>query len=118
MVEHYKPLSDKLTIKESSIHGLGLFAKADIQSGENLGVSHIEEKTIKDGEEFIELFRTPLGGFYNHSDNSNCSKVMFGIKISDTLDGSRMIKTKYHLIAKKNIKAGEEITVTYTFYKV
>jgi hypothetical protein len=43
----YKPLPDSLTIKQSGINGLGLFAKENIGQGTNLGMSHVEiEDTI------------------------------------------------------------------------
>ena len=63
----YKPLPDVLTIKDSGIHELGLFAKKGIAQGTNLGTSH-----IKIGE---HILRTPLGGFINHSNTHNCVKV-------------------------------------------
>jgi len=93
----YKPLPDSLTIKESGINGLGLFAKESIGQGTNLGMTHLK---IKD-----EIFRTPLGGFINHSNDANCVKVEFN-------------NDRWHLVTLRNIKEGEELTVSYTFYKV
>ena len=93
----YRPLPESLTIKTSSIDGLGLFATQDIPKGMNLGRSHIKVYT--------ETVRTPLGGFYNHSDDPNCKKVPVG-------------QTKWNLVTKRDIKAGEEITVKYSFYKI
>lgn len=92
----YRPLPDNLTIKESNIEGLGLFATEDIKQGVNLGMSHV---MTSDGS----ISRTPLGGFYNHSDMPNCYKIR--------------IFSKYYLIVEKNIKKGEELTCNYTFYK-
>ena len=37
----YKPLPDSLTIKESNIEGLGLFATCSISKGTNLGISDL-----------------------------------------------------------------------------
>ena len=93
----YKPLPDTLTIKQSGINGLGLFAKEGIGQGTNLGMTHLK---LKD-----EIFRTPLGGFINHANDANCVKVEFN-------------NDRWHLITLRNIKAGEELTVRYTFYKV
>ena len=102
--ELYKPLPDdeciKLTIAKSKIQGLGLFTKLFAPKGVNFGVSHYK---IKD-----ELIRTPLGGFINHSDNPNCEKV----KSFDTN------YSKYNLVAIRDIKAWEELTVKYTFYNL
>ena len=55
----YKPLPNSLTIKQSGIDGLGLFAKEGIAQGTNLGMSHV---LIGSG-----IVRTPMGGFINHS---------------------------------------------------
>ena len=100
----YKPLPDSLTIKSSGIHDLGLFAKEDISRGTNLGMSH-----LKIGD---TIFRTPLGGFINHSNTPNCAKAELLMK-NDSFDYK-----KWNLIALENIKKGEELTLQYTFYKV
>ena len=63
----YKPLPDSLTIKQSGINGLGLFAKEGIGQGTNLGMTHIKLNGT--------LLRTPLGGFINHNDDANVVKV-------------------------------------------
>ena len=100
----YKPLPESLTIKSSGIHDLGLFADQDIKQGTNLGMSH-----LKIGD---TIFRTPLGGFINHSNTPNCAKAELLMK-NDSFDYK-----KWNLIALKNIKKGEELTLQYTFYKV
>ena len=100
----YKPLPSSLTIKASKVNGLGLFAEEDIAQGTNLGMSHMK---IED-----TIFRTPLGGFINHANEPNCAKVELLMK-NDSFDYK-----KWNLIALKNIKKGEELTLQYTFYKV
>ena len=97
----YKPLPESLTIKQSKVNGLGLFAEQDIKQGTNLGMSHAQI-----GE---EILRTPLGGFINHANEGNVIKVKFYDEI---------YKTKWNLVTVKNIEKGEEVTVRYTFYKV
>jgi len=97
----YRPLPDSLTIAQSGVNGLGLFAKEGIGQGTNLGTTH-----IKIGEDII---RTPLGGFINHANESNCVKV----ELHD-----EKYKKKWTLVTCRNIKEGEELTLQYTFYKV
>ena len=104
MNEMYKPLPESLTIKQSGINGLGLFADQKIMQGTNFGMSH-----LKIGD---TIFRTPLGGFINHSNTPNCAKAELLMK-NDSFDYK-----KWNLIALKNIKKGEELTLQYTFYKV
>ena len=100
----YTPLPKSLTIKQSKINDLGLFAKENIDQGTNLGTSH-----VKVGEQII---RTPLGGFINHSNDPNCTKV------SLHANGNEPPHKRWNLVTIKDIKAGEEITLRYTFYHV
>ena len=97
----YKPLPDSLTIKTSKVNGLGLFAKEGIAQGTNLGISHLR---IHD-----EIIRTPLGGFVNHANDANCVKV--------ELRDNQYLK-KWSLVALRDIKEGEELTLRYTFYNI
>ena len=101
MTNMYKPLPNSLTIKQSGINGLGLFAKEGIHQGANLGTTHRKLKG--------EILRTPLGGFINHANDANCVKVEFTDDIYEE---------KWNLITLRNIKEGEELTVRYTFHNV
>jgi len=105
----YKPLPESLTIKKSGIDGLGLFANEGIAQATNLGMSHV---LIGSG-----IIRTPMGGFINHSNNANIIKVE--LKINETDDPLLKVATKkWNLVALRDIKEGEELTVRYTFYDV
>ena len=105
----YKPLPESLTIKQSGINGLGLFADQDIKQATNLGMSH-----LKIGD---TIFRTPLGGFINHSNTPNCDKAELRMTNED-LQGHKYSYKKWNLITGQDIKKGEEITLRYTFYNV
>ena len=100
----YKPLPDSLTIKQSIINGLGLFADQKIMRGTNFGMSHIKLKDT--------IIRTPLGGFINHANEPNCAKVELLMK-NDSFDYK-----KWNLITLQDIEEGKELTVRYTFYNV
>jgi len=105
----YRPLPESLTIKQSGINGLGLFAEEGIAQGANLGMSHV---LIGSG-----IVRTPMGGFINHSDDANTVKVE--LKINNEDDPLLKVATKkWNLVALRDIKKGEELTVRYTFYDV
>ena len=91
----YKPLPESLTIKPSSIEGLGLFAVQTIAKNTDLGMSHFLYGDF--------LIRTPLGGFVNHSEKPNCKRVE--------------LEEESHLKTIKEIKPGEELTLKYTMYK-
>lgn len=93
----YRPLPSYLTIKSSEIEGLGLFTSDDIDNKHVLGITHVYD--IRFPDSFI---RTPLGGFFNHSETPNCELIRDG----------EYLKLK----AIRNIKAGEEITARYTLY--
>ena len=105
----YKPLPESVTIKQSGISGLGLFADQKIMHGTNLGMSH-----LKIGD---TIFRTPLGGFINHSDTPNCLKVELRM-VSEDIRGHQYNYKKWNLIVSQDVKEGEELTVRYTFYKI
>ena len=101
----YKPLPENLRLGFSDIHDIGVFAKEFIPGATNFGMTHLQfGKT---------LIRTPLGGFLNHSDDPNCEKV----KLKFTND-KNFLFNKWNLVTLKDIKEGEELTLTYTFYKV
>lgn len=93
----YRPLPDYLTIRESFIDGLGLFASKPISRNKIMGLTHFGSSLFTDG-----WARTPLGGFYNHSEKPNCTKIV--------------VFDRVYLVSLRNIEAGEEITVTYTLY--
>jgi SET domain-containing protein len=99
----YKPLPKNLTIKKSSVDGLGVFATESIKKLSVLGVSHVKDSKLaranRDG-----YWRTPLGGFINHSTNPNCKK------------SENKFTNNLYLMTIKNIKKGEELTVYYTLY--
>ena len=129
----YKPLPGSLTIKKSPIEGLGLYAAENIKANCFIGLTHIQDKDFENG-----YIRTPLGGFYNHSNEPNVRRVVSdvlpkmqcGNPIDETLDATKIpdgeasrenlypkVEGRYMFIVSiKNIKAGEEITANYNLY--
>ena len=103
----YRPLPDSLTIQQSGINGLGLFAKEGIAQGTNLGMSHVKFNGT--------IFRTPLGGFINHSETPNTEKAVLLMVKEDKV---KFNYKKWNLMTLRDIKKGEELTVQYTFYNV
>lgn len=95
----YLPLPDCVTIRNSEIHGLGLFSTKDIAAGTLIGITHVRDDRFQDG-----YIRTPLGGFFNHSDIPNCE----AIQSEDFI----LLKTT------KEILAGEELTAFYWLYRL
>ena len=91
---NYRPLPESLTIKPSSIEGLGLFAIKTIPKNTDLGMIHFTYGEL--------IIRTPLGGFINHSGKPNCKK----------LD----LEDEWHLKTITEIKKDEELTLKYTLY--
>ena len=102
----YKPLPSSVTIKQSNIEGLGLVATQKLNAESFIGIGW-----IKDPQRLAEngVWRTPLGGFVNHSDTPNC------IKLHE--DNPSMEFIFLH-VGDKDIEPGEELTVRYTFYNV
>jgi len=116
----YKPLSDNLFIEESMIDGQGLFASKDIPDNTDLGISHIEIE--KDKMAPLEMLRTPLGGFINHEKtikekNEKGKEVEVSGPNCKRIRGRRDgCKIEYSLITRRDIKAGEELTLEYSMY--
>ena len=97
----YRPLPDYLTIRESSIEGLGIFATKPIEQGTHIGMTHLSPYSG-------DLVRTPLGGFGNHSDTPSCFKIH---KMKDSI-------STWWIVAGKDIDIDEEITWKYTLYSI
>lgn len=100
--KYYKPLPVCVTIKESEIEGLGLFACGKIEAGYRIGMTHFKT----DDENFVEeggWARLPLGGWINHSEKPNT-------KFS--LEGNYL----YLDVLDNDILPGDEITATYLWY--
>ena len=95
----YRPLPNSLTIKTSTVDGLGLFAREFIASGKVLGVTHW---LFND----MSPIRTPLGGFINHSDDPN-SELFINTDRAEMYYGLRTIK---------NLAVGDEVTVKYQHF--
>ena len=133
----YRPLPKELTIKNSPIEGLGLFAAEDIKANAFIGVTHIRDEQFEN-----KYIRTPVGGFYNHSNEPNVIRMVSDtlpkLKFGDPVDSKKNIReekdkktsledvfyylqeksdAKYmFLISIKDIKAGDEITANYNLY--
>ena len=133
----YKPLPKGLTIKNSPIEGLGLFTTEVIKKNSFIGVTHIRDEQFEN-----KYIRTPIGGFYNHSNEPNVirmvSDTLSKLKFGDSVDFSTTFEkikdgksnrenlfynlqekpdAKYmFLISTKDIKAGDEITANYNLY--
>ncbi len=133
----YRPLPEQLTIKNSPIEGLGLFATKDIKANSFIGVTHIRDEQFEN-----KYIRTPLGGFYNHSNEPTVMRMVSDtlptLKFGDIIDPNANAKklkdgkndrenlfynlneksdAKYmFMVSIKNIKAGEELTANYNLY--
>ena len=129
----YRPLPEGLTIKKSPIEGLGLYATKDIKTNVYIGLTHILDERFENN-----YLRTPLGGFYNHSDFPNVQrmvtnvlpKLKFGESAPDPNDKSEITNTSssrehlypnvyarfMYLITIKDIKAGQELVANYNLY--
>ena len=129
----YRPLPDGLIIKKSPIEGLGLYSTKDIKANIFIGVTHIFDEKFENN-----YIRTPLGGFYNHSNEPNLQRMITNIlpklKFADqappiedkneikNIEGSRenMYPKLYarfmYMITIRDIKAGEELTANYNLY--
>ena len=129
----YRPLPDGVTIKRSPIEGLGLYATEDIPENTFIGLTHILDERFENN-----YLRTPLGGFYNHSDTPIVRRMITNklptLKFGDpapmpddksevvNIEGSKedMYPTTYarfmYMVTIRKIKAGEELAANYNLY--
>tara|TARA_B100000676_G_scaffold288586_1_gene320273 strand:+ start:318 stop:758 length:441 start_codon:yes stop_codon:yes gene_type:complete len=133
----YRPLPDGLTIKNSPIEGLGLFTNIEIKKNTFIGITHIRDEQFDN-----KYIRTPLGGFYNHSNNPTVMrmvsdflpKLKFGDIVDPKMAGKQIkdgktdrenmyynlqdkIDAQYmFMVSIKDIKPGEELTANYNLY--
>ena len=133
----YRPLPKELTIKNSKIEGLGLFATVKIKKNSFIGLTHIRDEMFEG-----KYIRTPLGGFYNHSKESNIMKMVSDVipkfKLGDSIDTNCKIEplndgknnrenlyynlsekpeAKYmFIVSTRDIESGEELVADYTLY--
>ena len=129
----YRPLPDGVTIKRSPIEGLGLYATQDISANTFIGLTHILDERFENN-----YLRTPLGGFYNHSDTPNVRRMITNklptLKFGDpapmpndksevvNIEGSKedMYPTTYarfmYMVTIREIKSGEELAANYNLY--
>tara|TARA_Y100001970_G_scaffold50498_1_gene63896 strand:- start:2999 stop:3412 length:414 start_codon:yes stop_codon:yes gene_type:complete len=133
----YRPLPNELTIKNSEIEGLGLFTNAKINKNSFIGITHIRDELFEG-----KYIRTPMGGFYNHSEKANVMKLVTDVipklnfgetidlekKIEKINDGSNTRENLYYnlnekpdarymfLISIRDIEPNEELVANYTLY--
>jgi len=98
-MSNYRPLPKTVYLRQSEIDGMGLFAKQQIEIGHEFGITHVADARFENG-----YIRTPLGGFFNHSETPNCEAYMKDDCIC--------------LRSLKKINKDEEITVKYWLYKI
>jgi len=105
--KEWRPLPDQITIKESKIEGLGIFATEDLPPNTDLGISHVYDQRFPDN-----YIRLPLGAFINHHEMPNCRAI-----VSDSHETLGEIK-HIRIITDKSILSGEELTLNYIINKL
>ena len=105
--KEWRPLPNFITIKDSKIEGLGVFATQDIAQNTDLGISHVYDERFPDN-----YIRLPLGAFINHHEMPNCIPV-----VSESHESIGNIK-HIRIIAEKDILSGEELTLNYIINKL
>lgn len=121
MISEYPYYINQLEIKESPLHGQGLFTKIDISKDsiicviegevidENECIRREEEEgnvyIFWNGNNYIDTANNPLLRNINHNCEPNCY-------VDDRDDNSLF------LIAERDIKAGEELTIDYAYDEI
>jgi len=114
-------LENILAVKESPLHGKGLFASIDFKDGQSIAIINGElinadecvrredEGNVyifyKNDDEYIDASNHPLLKYLNHSCDYNCD-------IDEDENGNLV------LFAAANINKGEEITIDYGYDEI
>lgn len=113
-------LEHLVEVRESEIHGKGIFAAADIKSGSAImvisGEVISEEECIKreednnvyifwNGDTYIDTINTKVIKYINHNCDCNC-------EVLDNDENSLLLS------AARDIKAGEELTIDYGYEEI
>ena len=112
---------DNLAVKDSSVHGMGLFSNIDhkegqvitIISGEHINADECVRREdqgnvyifYKDEDEYIDASNHSQLRYLNHSCNYNCD-------IDEDENGNLI------LFAASNIQSGEELTIDYGYDEI
>jgi len=105
--KEWRPLPESITIKESKIEGLGVFATKDLPFETDLGISHVYDNRFPDN-----YIRLPLGAFINHHEMPNCKAI-----VSESHESLGKIK-HIRIITDRDILSGEELTLNYIINKL
>lgn len=85
-----------IEVKQSAIHGLGVFAKRDLPKNFIVGETHV----LVDSD----LIRTPIGGFINCSSTPNAELFQY----------PKLKRVNYYGVRLLNsVLEGDEITIDY-----
>ena len=121
-MKEYTLLKNKLFVGESDIHGTGLFTFTEIRNnqiimeingelinGDECVRREEEDNNVyifyKNEDEYIDTVSTDKIKFINHNCDNNC-------EIEEDKFG-RLI-----LVANRNIKSGEELTIDYDYEEI
>ncbi len=108
-------MNEKVEIRESPIHGKGVFATCNIEAGEILTVSHVtllhHDEQLPEAiatlefpwnDEYYALCLSGVGSFFNHDKNFN-ARVLHQDKEHQTQT----------FVSTRKIEEGEEVFIYY-----
>jgi SET domain-containing protein len=94
----------KFVIKDSKIHGKGVFAKKNLKKDEIIGIG------IRFVLGFIPYITDDFGSLINHCERSNTKLVWY---YADD-KGKETPEMGWYIVASKPVKKGEELLLNYS----
>ena len=95
-----------LELRQSPLHGLGIFATDFIPKGSNLGICHYYDYS----ERPVKHLRNPIVGFFNYSVDKNAWLPIVKKEFKSNIGWVT------ELVTTKDIEKGEEILLKYSWY--
>lgn len=108
--------SEKVDIRNSPIEGKGLFSNSDIEEGEKLiiwGGDYVNKEEAEKYRKAGKLVMQWDDNLYSYEDRGDDD----GYFINHSCDPNMWMIDAYTLVAKRPIKAGEELTADYIFWE-
>lgn len=109
-------ISSKVNIHSSLMGGKGMFANSDIEQDEKVvvfGGNYTDTNGAKEARKNGKLIMQWDDNLYSYEDRADSG----GYFINHSCDSNMWMADAYTLVAKRNIKSGEELTADYVLWE-
>jgi len=109
-------INTKVNMRNSLVEGKGMFASSDIEQGEKIvtfGGNYTDANGIEEARKNGKLIMQWDDDLYSYEDRADGD----GYFINHSCDPNMWMVDAYTLVAKRDIKSGEELTADYALWE-